>query len=160
MSKKTDSCRVEFHAQIGAAFVPYLRRQVRSILQLTRAPLRELSIVLVNDKKIGEIHDEFFGDPTTTDVITFPLELGPRKRAISGELYVCVPMARRQAKEQGVAAQDELLLYVLHGVLHLDGHDDCTAAGYKRMHKTEDEILTKLGIGAIFASASAGKAGR
>ena len=46
-----------------------------------------------------------------------------------------------------------LLLYALHGMLHLCGFDDRTAAGFKRMHGTEDRILTRLGVGPVFAPA-------
>lgn len=159
MEKKPQTCDLEFHALAGAAFVPYLRRQVRRILAISKPPLRELSVVLAGDRKIAQLHQEFFGDPTTTDVMTFPLEQNPRGRALSGELYVCVPMARREAKLRSVPVRDELLLYVLHGILHLDGHDDRNTAGYRRMHKKEDAILTELGVGAIFASKT-GKDGR
>ena len=153
MSKKAISCAVEIHARAGTAYVRYLRQQLQRVLQLADTPLRELSVVLVGDVRMSKLHDEFFGDPETTDVITFPLEVDAKGRASSGELYVCVPVARRQAKIHGVAVRDELLLYVIHGVLHLDGHDDRTDSGYQRMHKKEDEVLTQLGVGAIFASA-------
>ena len=44
----------------------------------------------------------------------------------------------------------ELLLYAAHGVLHLCGLDDRTAAGFREMHRKEDEILTRLGVGPVF----------
>ena len=162
MSKKANICAVEIHARSGADHVPYLRQQLQKVLELSNTPLQELSVVLVGDARMSKLHDEFFGDPETTDVITFPLELDSSGRASSGELYICVPTARRQAKIHAVEVRDELLLYVIHGVLHLDGHDDTTTAGYKRMHKIEDEILMRLGVGAVFASADAGarKSGR
>jgi probable rRNA maturation factor len=143
---------LSIHAPIGKAFIPFLRRHLPTAATLARSSLRELSIVLLNDKAISELHQQFFNDPATTDVITFPLELSPRGRAISGELYLCVPMARRQAKLRGIRPEHELLLYAIHGILHLSGHDDTTAAAYNRMHAAEDRILRRLGIGTVFAA--------
>ena len=65
------------------------------------------------------------------------------------ELLEC-PEARRRAKEQHGSLRNELLLYALHGMLHLCGMDDRTQKGFERMHRMEDEILTRLGIGPVF----------
>ncbi len=160
MSKTTKGCQLEFHARTGSAFVPYLKKQVQQILQVTRSPLRHLSVVLVGDRRISQLHEQFFKDPSTTDVITFPLELDKLGRTIAGELYVCVPMARREARRRKVRERDELLLYTLHGILHLHGYDDMTEDGYQEMHRKEDQILTRIGVGAVFKSAMpAGKKG-
>jgi ssRNA-specific RNase YbeY (16S rRNA maturation enzyme) len=45
-----------------------------------------------------------------------------------------------------------LLLYAVHGTLHLCGHDDRTAREYRIMHRTEDDLLTRLGVGPVFAA--------
>ena len=99
---------------------------------------------------MSALHERFMNLPGPTDVLTFPLEFDAGGRVTAGEVVVCVPEARRRAKEHGVAVRDELLLYALHGMLHLCGFDDRTARGYARMHRTEDDILTRLGIGAVF----------
>jgi probable rRNA maturation factor len=139
-------------ADIGASAVPYLRRHIRKAHQLLAAPLREFSIALVNDRRMSELHVQFMNIPGPTDVLTFPLELCDDGKAIAGEVVVCVPEARRRAKEHGVAVRDELLLYALHGMLHLSGFDDRTAHGFARMHRTEDDILQRLGVGPVFHS--------
>ena len=86
-----------------------------------------------------------------TDVLTFPLDLDVRGRPVAGEVVVCVSEARRRAKEHGVPLERELLLYALHGLLHLCGYDDRTDASFRAMHRTEDQILTRLGVGPVFA---------
>src|SRR5437660_12213019 len=68
----------------------------------------------------------------------------------SGEIVICIPEARRRAAEHGTRVRNELLLYALHGMLHLCGMDDRTQKGFERMHRMEDRILTKLGLGAVF----------
>jgi probable rRNA maturation factor len=88
-----------------------------------------------------------------TDVLTFPLESDSRGRYVVGEVILCVPEARRRAKSEGTLVRNELLLYAVHGLLHLCGFDDTTARGFKRMHHTEDQILNELGIGPVFSQA-------
>ena len=112
--------------------------------------LAELSLALVGDKTMSELHERFMNIPGPTDVLTFPLEHDPRGRCVAGEVVVCVPEARRRAKTHGVAVRDEVLLYAIHGMLHLSGFDDRTPADYRKMHRAEDRILTELGVGAVF----------
>ena len=137
-------------AETGQAFVATLRRRTHAARRLIRCPLRELSLVLVNDATMSDLHQSFMDDPSTTDVLTFPLDADERGRTLSGEVYVCVPEARRRAKQRGTHVADEVLLYALHGMLHLCGFDDRTPAGFARMHRTEDRILTRIGVGPVF----------
>ncbi len=74
---------------------------------------------------------------------------------VAGEVVVCVPEAVRQARLRGTEPERELLLYALHGMLHLSGFDDKTAKAYRRMHRKEDEILIALGLGPVFAGVGA-----
>ena len=123
--------RLMIRASLAASLSPYLRKQIRKAHQLLKPPLKELSIALVNDRRMSELHMEFMNLPGPTDVLTFPLELDKRGRALSGEVVVCVPEARRRAKEHGVSVRDELMLYALHGMLHLAGFDDRTARDFQ-----------------------------
>jgi probable rRNA maturation factor len=135
----------------GARFVPFLRRNLRGAHRLLRPPLNELSLALVGDKRMALLHEQFMNVSGPTDVLTFPLDLDPRGRPLSGEVVVCVPEARRQAKERKVPVERELLLYALHGLLHLCGYDDRTGEDFRAMHRAEDQILTRLGVGPVFA---------
>ena len=89
-----------------------------------------------------------------TDVLTFPIDVDARGRALSGEVVVCVPQAKRRASERDIPPKLELLLYALHGMLHLSGYDDRTDRGYREMHRTEDHILSQLGFGPVFFRAA------
>jgi probable rRNA maturation factor len=139
---------------VGAAHAPYLRRHLRAAHRLLNPPLAELSLALVGDRKMSDLHRQFMNLPGPTDVLTFPLDLDARGRPVSGEVVVCVPEARRQAKERNVPLERELLLYALHGMLHLCGYDDRTDRAFRTMHRTEDRILTRLGVGPVFAPAA------
>ena len=138
-------------AAIGAQYVRRLRKHVQGAARILKAPCSQLSIALVNDKQMSKLHRQFMQIDGPTDVLTFPLEFDSRKRGTSGEIVICVPEARRRAKEMKVAVQNELLLYAVHGMLHLSGFDDRTRRGFRTMHEMEDRILRELGVGAVFA---------
>lgn len=134
----------------GRRLVGTLKRRIHAACRLVRPPLRELSIALVHDGQMAELHAQFLGMAGPTDVLTFELEHDRRKRVIAGEIVVCIPEARRQAEARGVKMADEVLLYALHGMLHLSGFDDRTEKGFRAMHRREDQILTALGVGPVF----------
>jgi len=136
----------------GTRYVPFLRRHLLAAHDILRPPLHELSVAVVGDRRMAALHEQFLGIPGPTDVLTFPMEEDRRGRISSGEVVICVPEARRQAKRNGVGVERELLLYALHGMLHLCGYDDRTAAAFRTMHATEDRILTQLGVGPVFNS--------
>lgn len=130
---------------------PFLRTHLKAAHKILRPPLAELSVALVNDSTMSALHAEFMGIAGPTDVLTFPLETDARGRVLSGEVVVCVPEARRRARQEGTRVEHELLLYALHGLLHLAGYDDRTKRAFVKMHRTEDYILEQLGIGPVFA---------
>lgn len=102
---------------------------------------------------MSELHSRFMGQAGPTDVLSFELEHDARGRVTAGEVVVCVPVARRHARRHRIPVEHELLLYALHGLLHLSGFDDTTESAYRTMHKMEDRILTRLGIGRVFQPA-------
>ena len=144
------SFSLQFHAAAGKRHVAFLRRHLRAAHRVLRPPLAELSVALVGDPRMSALHERFMGIPGPTDVLTFPLDVDGRGRPVSGEVVVCVPEARRRARETGTPVERELLLYALHGLLHLCGYDDRTEPGFRRMHHTEDMILSQLGVGPVF----------
>jgi probable rRNA maturation factor len=150
---------VTITAETGRAFVPFLREQLRAahralesrIKSTRRLPLREMSVALVDDDRMSALHAQFMGIAGPTDVLTFPIDQDRRGRVTSGEVIVCVPQARREAKRHTIPVRHELLLYAIHGMLHLLGYDDRTARDFRTMHRTEDDILTQLGFGPVFS---------
>lgn len=146
------SLQLLIYAEVGREHVPFLRRQLRSAVRMMRPipPLTELSVALVGDARMARLHEQFLTIPGPTDVLTFELERDKRNRVTAGEIIICVPFARRAAAGAGTSLSRELLLYALHGVLHLCGHDDRTRDGFRRMHEMEDEILSRLGVGPVF----------
>ena len=135
-------------------FIPYLEQWLPKAVELIDLTPSEISIALVGDTKMAALHEQFMQVPGSTDVLTFELDHNAQGPVTSGEIVVCVPYARREAKRRKIRAEQEVLLYALHGVLHLSGFDDLTPVDHQRMHDEEDRILEQIGIGAVFRSAA------
>lgn len=115
-----------------------LLRQLKTSLPLLPRPLPEhleaIQFVLIDRAAMSRVHADFLGDPTETDVITFPY----------GEILVCPAVAREQARGFGLEVQQEVLLYALHGLLHLAGFDDTTPKAAREMAQAQERLLKQV----------------
>jgi probable rRNA maturation factor len=122
-----------------------LRRLVARVLAGEGAdPLTEVGIVLWRDRPVAELNVRFLGHRGPTDVLAFPSDprgWPPGEPRPLGEVVVSVDRAREQARERGLELQTEVDRLVAHGVLHLLGHRDDTAAARARMRRREDRYL-------------------
>jgi probable rRNA maturation factor len=116
-----------------------LLRVVREALAFGGRPGLPVSLLLTDDAGIAAVHARWFGDPTPTDVISFLVD-------DTAELVVSVATARRVARAHGHAVRAEVALYVVHGLLHVLGHDDTTPRARVRMRAAECEVLQRLGL--------------
>ncbi len=121
-----------------------LIRAVQAVLADSAYPLASVSIALVDDATIQGLNAEFLGHNYPTDVLSFVLEDSPE--FLEGELIVSTDTALRAAAEACWAAQDELLLYVLHGALHLIGYRDKAPDEQTEMRAAESNYLRKMGV--------------
>lgn len=96
------------------------------------------------------LHEEFLSIAGPTDVLTFEFEHRPDGSVDEGEVVICLDEAGRQAGERGHRVEEELLLYALHGLLHLCGYDDREPQAHDAMHAREDELLEAVGVGRRF----------
>jgi probable rRNA maturation factor len=115
-------------------------------LKITEA---ELGINLVGAKEMTLVNETFLQHEGSTDVITFDYlkpETGSRKPELKlhGELFVCVDDAIAQAKNFRTSWQSEVVRYVVHGALHLLGHDDLESAWRRKMKREENRLLRTL----------------
>lgn len=136
-----------------AAHAKWVRGRLLAAAGLLGLSGGELTVVFVNDARMAELHERFSGVPGTTDVLTFNLSEKKGFNPFSGEVYVCVDEAKRRSVELGHPLRNELLLYALHGLLHLLGYDDHRAKDYRAMHEEEDRILKAMGVGPVFKPA-------
>ncbi len=94
----------------------------------------EVEVSVVSDTRIAEVHLRFMGIAGATDVITFE----------HGEIVISAETAARQAGEYGTGLEREMGLYVVHGLLHLNGYDDMTEEDAARMRGAQEAILTRV----------------
>ena len=78
---------------------------------------------------------------------------------VEGDVVVCVDEARRQAVNRGHEVRAEVLLYAVHGLLHLLGYDDHEPDSAAAMHDREDTLLAALGVGRVYAAGALGTIG-
>lgn len=125
-----------------------LLRLIENALAGLGPPDSEISIMLVNDDKIRALNKEYRGKDKATDVLAFPQDeeaTGDKGGPLLGDVVVSVETARRQAREHYLSDEEELLLLVVHGALHLLGYDhDGSIKDKKKMQEATKKIFTKV----------------
>ena len=129
-----------------------LERAARETLEHGSQSLdSELSVILTDDARLHELNLNYLGIDAPTDVLSFPAsETDPETGArYIGDILISIPRAQAQAEAAGHPFESEMQLLVVHGVLHLIGHDHAEAEEKARMWKAQAEILERLGLGQI-----------
>lgn len=98
--------------------------------------LENLSIVLVGEGRIKALNKKYRGKNKVTDVLSFDY----------GEIFICVPQAKKQAKKIGHSIKKELGILLIHGILHLVGYDDKTEKAKDKMFKKQNQIWEKIAL--------------
>jgi probable rRNA maturation factor len=140
---------IYFANESGQAFsMPLLENAARAVLDLSGALDADLTVVLVDDARIQSLNKDFLGRAAPTDVIAFPAdESDPETgRRYLGDVIISLMRAAGQAEERGHAVEAEVQLLVVHGVLHLLGHDHAGAQEKATMWAAQAEILERLGL--------------
>src|SRR5580765_714353 len=105
--------------------------QLRQRQRTDLCKLSEIFIWLISDRRMALLHRKFLGQSGPTDVMTFQ----------HGEIFVSVDTARRHARAFRNSLLRELKLYIVHGLLHLQGFDDRTPVEVRKMKKAQEKIL-------------------
>ena len=121
-----------------------LRRAVRMVLKDAGILDAEVSLAVVDDPTIHRLNREYLNHDYPTDVLSFVLDQSAHK--LAGEVIVSADTARSAAPAYGWSPEDELLLYVIHGALHLVGHDDASRADRAQMRRRESLYLARFGL--------------
>ena len=108
----------------------------------------DITLVLTGDSQLHELNRDYLGVDAPTDVLSFPAsETDPDTGTpYLGDILLSLPRADKQARAAGHPLADEAQLLVVHGVLHLLGHDHGTAREKAKMWKAQAEILERLGL--------------
>jgi len=111
----------------------------------------DLSIVLTGDTRLHKLNMDYLGVDAPTDVLSFPAsETDPETGVLYiGDIIISMPYATKSAEKAGHSLESEVQLLVVHGVLHLLGHDHAVPKEKAKMWKAQREILTQLGLGEL-----------
>lgn len=121
--------------------------RIAGLLKLDRGVV---SIVIVDDAEMARLHRQHRQENGTTDVLTFDLR-DSTQDDVEGDLVICIDEAARQAAGRGHETRLEVLLYAVHGLLHLLDYDDHNPQDALAMHIREDELLTAIGYGPVYS---------
>ncbi len=131
--------------RVRAVNGPRLRSLTRALLDEHICPHSyELGIHLVGEEEMALVNETFLHHNGSTDVITFNHADSGDENQLHGEIFVCLNDAVRQAGEFRTTWQSELVRYVIHGLLHLRGHDDLAAADRRRIKREENRLLREI----------------
>lgn len=129
-----------------------LERAARAALTHQRQSAEaDLSIVLTDDARLQQLNRDYLGIDSPTDVLSFPASESDPETGLPylGDILISIPRAKAQAKAAGHPHESETQLLVVHGALHLLGHDHAKPREKAKMWKAQQEILESLGLGTI-----------
>ncbi len=125
------------------------RETARAALAGERPGPAELSLVLTDDREIRDLNRRWRGKDAPTNVLSFAASLArpaPEAPLVLGDVVLAFETVRREAAAQGKPLADHVRHLIVHGVLHLLGHDHEKARDAARMERLECEILARLGV--------------
>jgi probable rRNA maturation factor len=140
---------IEIIPDFRRVFMPdILERAANAALLQQSAPDADLTLVLTGDTQIQALDRDFLDKDAPTDVLSFPAcETDPETgRRYLGDIIISVPRAEAQSIAAGHSLEAELSLLVVHGVLHLLGHDHAGVEEKACMWAAQSEVLTQLNI--------------
>jgi probable rRNA maturation factor len=123
-----------------------VREAAIAALEAERVRDAMLSITFVGRATISGLNRRYLGHRGPTDVISFGLGRPGNRGAVIGDIYICPEIARDNARRQGVAIGEEILRLVVHGTLHVLGHDHPTGASRTTspMWRRQERILARV----------------
>jgi probable rRNA maturation factor len=126
------------------------RQLAQDVLVAEGVTMGELTVLFVDEQTIADLHELHMGDASPTDVLSFPLDAEAGIEAsiddvplLLGDVVVCPAVAMRNAPEHAGSIVDELALLVVHGTLHILGHDHGDLEQEQKMQARERELLER-----------------
>ena len=137
--KKSQAIRVP--RKILVKWVHQISRHLFRHLKIKKP--KHLVIVFVDQKQIKKLNNQFRGKNKATDILSF----APTEPGGLGELVLCSPIIKIQAKKHGLKLKEELAYLVLHGILHLLGFDHETSKKQADlMYQIQDDLFDKFNL--------------
>jgi probable rRNA maturation factor len=130
----------------GSAVTRRVRARVGRLLVALGRPGAGLSVLLTTDGRIRTLNRRWRAVDHATDVLSFPADDPPGSGPHLGDLAVSLDTAARRARRAGRTLGEEVDRYLVHGLLHLVGHDHDRPARAREMARLEDELLGRAGM--------------
>ena len=123
-----------------------LKKVIRKILSKYRISRYEINIDFLDNSAIQKLNKKYLNHNCPTDVLAFPYpdSDSKSKNKLCADIAISAEMAITNSKIFKVDVKEELCLYVVHGLLHLVGFDDISAAKRKKMRKEEESLIKNL----------------
>lgn len=123
-----------------------IEQALQLVLQMRGWNKAEISVAIVDAATIRRLNRDYLQHDYVTDVLSFLFSRNARDKRLNGEIVVCADVAFKTASQQPWTWRDELLLYVVHGALHLIGYNDESVSQRRRMRAAEQKVFRELGI--------------
>lgn len=157
MQKKLNDNKVfvDFNARAPSLDKQWFSLVIQTAARIARKPDRNVQIILVGDKRMKDLNSVYRNKKTTTDVLSFPSSEIPLEASklgyapehddagYMGEIVLCVPQLRRQARQYGVSFKTETARMTIHGFLHLWGYDHIKPKDARIMMPLQEKALAK-----------------
>ncbi len=144
-AKKTDSPKVAISSTQKAIRVP--RKRIAALVDfVARAQgcrVVDVDLAVVDSAKMAELNRRYLRHAGATDVLSFDLSESP-KAGLSVQLIVCGDLAVTEAAARNLKPTRELMLYIVHGLLHVMGYEDQSTRGSVRMQARQEELLEQF----------------
>lgn len=119
-------------SKIDKKFLERVANKVFKVVMLKN--IKEVSLVIVGEARIKELNKKYRKKDRVTDVLAFDY----------GEIFICLPQAKKQAKKIGHSLKQELAVLLIHGILHLAGYKDKTKKDFNKMLKKQNQVWQKI----------------
>ena len=120
-----------------------LKKIAERVLILTEIETEDLGIYLVGATEMTGLNETFLQHAGSTDVVTFDYS-ETENSSMHGEIFISVDDARTQSKKFKTTWQSEIVRYLVHGILHLRGHDDLQPVARRKMKREENRLVKIL----------------
>ena len=118
---------------------------LKVLKSLKKDKVTEIDIVFLDDAAIKKLNKRYKNEDTPTDVLSFNIDGREfKRREVLGEIFISLDTARRNSKLFGVVFEDEIVRYVVHGILHLFDYDDLDKAEKAKMWHKQERLLKEL----------------
>ncbi|MDN4165589.1 rRNA maturation RNase YbeY [Cytophagales bacterium LB-30] len=120
------------------------KQWIKEVVQQEGKKLKEVNYIFCSDEHLLGINQEYLQHDTYTDIITF--DNSETDKEIEGDIYISIDRVKENANTLNIPFEEELRRVLIHGILHLIGYGDKSAADKKQMREMENQSLARFDV--------------